>query len=354
MKGSKAQDELGLKDVGISDSILQKAKLITDLLPKATSLSTVSEFLKQKKLSHSAGSWEEMYEKRIVPNLRNKKITIEEFAHLLSQAEEFGRCHVFLYSAKRKDIERHAGVDRMKKTCERLGYNNVFDGATVVDLPSEPTLTEIREENSNGQKQWVFKIIETRQETVFLGESSVDNKLRKEWTYENVRAVNVARLHESGFLEIRIQSHRNSTQYQSDVNRIWKILKDFLPPTSFREFSLGGAKKWLLDNRDSLKEKIRFSDSTMRNTFGNTIVASTGTEEADLFKDKGMDGSIDCFLGHGAYCDSTNIWWRPVDEVLNREVHMILSGLNNEFAIPANCMKFEYEYVLNELRVNIK
>jgi hypothetical protein len=50
MKGSKAQDELGLKDVGISDSILQKAKLITDLLPKATSLSTVSEFLKQKKI----------------------------------------------------------------------------------------------------------------------------------------------------------------------------------------------------------------------------------------------------------------------------------------------------------------
>jgi hypothetical protein len=33
---------------------------------------------------------------------------------------------------------------------------------------------------------------------------------------------------------------------------------------------------------------------------------------------------------------------------------MILSGLNNEFAIPANCMKFEYEYVLNELRVNSK
>jgi hypothetical protein len=91
MKGSKAQDELGLKDVGISDSILQKAKLIADLLPKVTSLSVVSEFLKQKKLSHSAGSWEEMYEKRIVPNLRNKKITIEEFANLLSQAEEFGR-----------------------------------------------------------------------------------------------------------------------------------------------------------------------------------------------------------------------------------------------------------------------
>ena len=179
MKGSKAQDELGLKDVGVPESILQKAKLITDLLPKVTSLSAVSEFLKQKKLSHSAGSWEEMYEKRIVPNLRNKKITIEEFAHLLSQAEEFGHCHVFLYSAKRKDIERHADTDRMKKTCEKIGLNNVFGSTTVVDLPSEPTLTEIREENANGQKQWVFKIIETRKETVFKEEIIVGDELLK-------------------------------------------------------------------------------------------------------------------------------------------------------------------------------
>jgi hypothetical protein len=132
------------------------------------------------------------------------------------------------------------------------------------------------------------------------------------------------------------------------------MLRDFLPNASFSELSLRKAKDKLWDKRDSLKEKIRFSNSTMRNSLGSTIVASTGQETADLFEDASIGPSLDKFLQNGAHCDSSNIWFRPREGVLNREIHVLISGRNNEFAVTANCARKEYEYVLNELRSNIR
>jgi hypothetical protein len=69
-----------------------------------------------------------------------------------------------------------------------------------------------------------------------------------------------------------------------------------------------------------------------------------------LFDDSGAAESIDKFRGHGAHCDSSNIWFRPVEGIFTREIHVLVSGLSNEFAVTANCTRTEYEYVLNELR----
>jgi hypothetical protein len=333
---------------------LEKLGLIMKLLPDMTSLSVVSEFLKSKGLPHSAGSWEEMHDKRIAPYLNSQKITLQDLIHLLGEAEEFGRSHVFLYSAKKKDVDALMEQGKIHSLCQKLGHAKLLTGALVVDLPTKPTLTEIREENVGGQARWVFKIIEARREKQFVKEMTDGDRLIKEWLWTNVRAVNVARLHATGFLELRIQSRLNSTKYEADVNKFWMLLKDFLPPDIFKPFSMASAKAQLWDKRDSLKKKIRFSDSTMSNTFGTILIASTGAEEADLFADSGATGSIDHFLGHGAHCDSSNVWWRPVEGQFTREIHMLLSGQNNEFAITANCTKLEYEYVLNELRVHSK
>jgi hypothetical protein len=57
---------------------LEKLDLIMKLLPNMTSLSVVSEFLKSKGVAHSAGSWEEMREKRIALHLKSQKITRQE------------------------------------------------------------------------------------------------------------------------------------------------------------------------------------------------------------------------------------------------------------------------------------
>jgi hypothetical protein len=350
-----AQKEFpGLAVESLPQATLEKAALIMKLLESVTSLSVVSEFLKSKGVPHSAGSWEEMHEKRISPCLHSKKITLVDLIRLLGEAEEFGRCHVFLYSAKKNDIEKCMQQDHIHSLCHKLGHTKALTEALIVDLPEKPTLTEIREDNADGQARWVFKIIEARREKEFVGEKTQGDRIIREWLLKDIRAVNVARLHANGFLELRIQSHLNTTKYEADVRRMWLALKEFLPPKLFKEFHLTKAKSQLWQERDTLKKKIRFSDSTMINNFGTTLVASTGAEENDLFEDSGATESIDHFLEHGAYTDSSNIWWRPLEGETNREVHMLLSGRSNEFAITASCTKLEYEYVLNELRVHNK
>jgi hypothetical protein len=350
---NKDQQELPSPAEGIPESIATKAETIAKLLPNLTSLGVVSEFLKSKQLHHSAGSWEEMYTKRILPALRQNKLSIKDLIRLLGDAEEFGRAHVFLYRAKKEDIANSVRPDRIKSVCQKLGQSDVLKTPLVVELPEKPTLAEIRAEDSLGHQCWVFKIVETRREKKYLGETIQGNVLRKEWEFHDYRAVNVARLHASGFLEVRIQSHaNNSTQYSGDVSAIWKALKEFLPHSAFATFPLAKAKKRLWDNRKGLKDRIRFSDSVLRNGLGNTLIASTGAEQGDLFSDSGAAGSIDHFLKHGAHCDSTNVWWRRREDVTGREIHMLLSGLENEFAVTAYCTRTEYEYVLNELRIN--
>ncbi|HXP62317.1 MAG TPA: hypothetical protein VN829_17600 [Dongiaceae bacterium] len=338
----------------VPPATLQKFDLIMRLLPNMTSLPVVSEFLKSKGVPHSAGSWEEMRDSRMTPYLKSHKITIGDLTRLLSEAEEFGRSHVFLYTAKKKDVEGYVEKEHIRSLCQKLGHTDILAEPLIVDLPTVPTLTEIREESVEGHTRWVFKIIEARREREFVSERTEGNRIIKEWLIKDIRAVNVARLHASGFLEVRIQSHLNSTKYQEDLHRILMALKDFLPPKVFTPFSLAKAKAQLWEQRGSLTKKVRFSDSTMTNSRGTTLVASTGAEEADLFEDTGATASIDQFLGHGAHCDSSNIWWRPVEGQTTREIHMLLSGLNNEFAITANCTKLEYECVLSELRVHSK
>jgi hypothetical protein len=345
------QKELSLPDVRLPRAISEKARLVTDLLSRATSLGVVSEFLKAKGLYHSAGSWDEMREKRIIPAIGRQKLAIDDLAKLLSEAEEFGRNHTFLYQGKQADVRKLLDRDYISGVAKRLGHGQALDGPMLVDLPDEPTLTEIRKDTSNERPCCVFKIVETREEREFLEETMVNNRIRREWAINRVRAVNIARLHESGFLEIRIQSRANTTQYAADLNRIRTMLRHYLPPDIFKPVSLSNAKRALWDNRSAKDRKIRFSDSIMRNDYGTTIAASTGTEQADLFKDSGASDSIDHFLDEGAHCDGENIWWLRRDGVIDREIHTLLSGQNNEFAITAACTRAEYEYVLNELRL---
>ena len=84
------------------------------LLPGATSASVVSEFLKSKGLHFSAPSWSEMISKRLTPALLARQITVQELSALLNAAEEYGKCHVFLFNAKKQDAESFVKRDRIE------------------------------------------------------------------------------------------------------------------------------------------------------------------------------------------------------------------------------------------------
>jgi len=55
---------------------LKKTKLIVDILSQTTSLHIISEFLKTKGVSHSAGSWESLLNKRILPAISSHHMVI--------------------------------------------------------------------------------------------------------------------------------------------------------------------------------------------------------------------------------------------------------------------------------------
>src|SRR5258708_4892986 len=95
----KGQKELDLQPSPPAKRTLEAIDSIFELLRPATSLVVVSDFLKSKNLRFSATSWEEMKEKRIIPAIRQQKISLTDLKKLLSEVEEFGRSHIFLYRA---------------------------------------------------------------------------------------------------------------------------------------------------------------------------------------------------------------------------------------------------------------
>ena len=84
------QTELELPESGIPAVSLEKASRILELLQTVTSLSVVSEWLRTKGLAHSSSSWGDVRERRILPALRQQRITVQELAGLLSECEEYG------------------------------------------------------------------------------------------------------------------------------------------------------------------------------------------------------------------------------------------------------------------------
>lgn len=55
-------------------------------------------------------------------------------------------------------------------------------------------------------------------------------------------------------------------------------------------------------------------------------------------------------MDQNAYCDDANVWFKKSD-ALSQKTHVMLSGENNEFALPANCTKGDYEYVLGQIQL---
>jgi hypothetical protein len=349
---NKGQEELALKSPPPSKTTLETIDAILEILKSATSLAVVSDFLKSRNLRFSAGSWDEMKQKRIIPAIRKQKITLADLKRLLAEAEEFGRSHIFLYKVPADQVTKFFDENNLRAIAKRAGLENVLDEPKVLVLPANPTLTEIRREDSKGNQSLILKIVESRNEQQLKDVKAEGDQILRTYVITKVRAVNVVRLHASGFLEMRLQSHANSTKYAADIVRIWTVIKEILPNRIFSEFSLGKVRKQLLGRRDELRKVVRFSDSVMRNSNGITISASTGEVQTDLFKDGGAAGdSIDTFLKSGARCDSTNVWWLPDNGESGRQIHCNLGGQDNEFAIPANCTRGEYEYVLNKIRV---
>jgi len=334
----------------VSKTLENDIKQIFELIKQTTSTSVVKEFLKKQNLPFSASSWKELFEKRINPAFDDKQLSIESLVDLLRECEEVGRQHVFLFECNVSKISDILNESKLKKKLNSLKLSQLLDKPIVVDLPIEATIVDIRLEDEG----LVIKLIEAKETLVPAGDKESKDGKYVTKKYERImeRAVNVFKLHKDGLLEIRVASKSTGSKgYKVEVERLGSYISEIIPINSFRPVSLSVAKDKIWENRSQLTDVIRYSDATLKDDYGFSLKAASNSKEADLSDNAKVVSSMDSFLGNDTFCESNNIFFRPQKGgVPTKEIHVLISGELNEFAITANCEKTDYNYVLNQLR----
>jgi hypothetical protein len=328
-----------------------KTLIILDLIQAAASLEVVGEFLKARQLRHSASSWKDMREKRLLPALLENKITNADLIGLLSAAEECGDQHVFLYFCSPDDAIEMIDRVRVSAALDRKGLAHLLVGPDVLTMPPVPTIVDVRWEVAAVDLSLTIKEVEVRTHRKFLNNEVRDDRFYKIYTNEQIRSVNLAKLHRSGALEIRIRSHANTTKYDGDISRFFRQINEFIPLSKFNEVSLTKAKDRFWSERAPLQGIVRYTNASIRDEAGNLLQAVTGSDRNDLSRSEAIGRSIDLLMveDNNAYCADANIWFLKSDH-LSTDIHMLLNGDVNEFALTSKCTEGDYTHVLNQVR----
>lgn len=320
-------------------------------MSQTTSLHIVSEFLKSKGATHSAGSWEFLLTQRIIPAITDHQITNDELITLLLSFEECGHQHVFLYTCKKNKAIELMDRDRIYAILKKIDLEDLPNNPRVLNQPPVPEIVDVRWDAAKVDLSLTIKEVSLRKYERYIGSEQHDGKTHKIYGVVEARAVNTAKLHKNGLLEIRISSISNSSKYETEIFRFWSKIKSLIPSDDFSELSLSVAKERFWTERKELQDIIRYSDSTIRDEAGNALRAVTGSNKSDLSINPAVGHSLDYLLKQdkNAYCEGANIWFKQSNEISN-DTHVLLTGEPNEFALPANCNEGDYNHVLSQLR----
>lgn len=332
----------------LSDNDARLSQVIFRLLRNATSQQIVKDFLKSKSVPTSAQNWDDLFTRRIQPALNDEIVTVAELRGLLRQVEECGRQHTFVYHCPPDTAAKLISPRRIGTIAGEQGLDGLFENPLDLELPDQPTIVDIRgARNDNGQLSLIIKAVETRTTTVLLGETmhADAGRMTKEYAVNKKRAVNIAELREDGLLQLRIASQDNQTRYHDNVQALVRKISPFIPMGDFAAISLSNAKAKLLRDRDELSNDIRYSNSTAKNAFGCVMNLATSSQENNLSTDDGSMAAIDSFLANEGRVTGTNVYVKIPGTEPQRELHVLLSGEVNEFAVPVACSIADYNYV---------
>lgn len=338
----------------ITQEELQTARVIYGLIKNGTTQAVVKEFLKEKGLAHSAANADDLYERRIVPALEAGVVEVRDLRNLLRSVEECGRQHIFLFNCAPDRAALMVGESRVRQIAQENDLAEVLSTPLDLELPDTPTIVDIRFERAvdGSVTALVIKQVETRTVNRLVG-TRVDadgTQMAKIYNLERKRAVNIARLTLRGELEIRIASQDNTTRYHDNVTLFFNAISAFLPKSEFRDISITRAKAQILNRREELRTIIRYGNSEAANDFGRRLGVSSSVQEDDIFDDEGLKDGMKAFLDQGGEVKSTNLYFIVPDSSPKREVHVLLSGAHNEFAIPVGCTLEDFNYVCGKVR----
>lgn len=334
----------------LSEADKQISVVIFGLLRQATNQQVVRDFLKTKNVPVSAANWDDLYEKRILPALQESKFTITDLRELLQQVEEFGRQHTFLFQCSPARAQALMSPVRISKIAEDEGLQDLMNTPLDLELPDQPTIVDIRLFQPDPAKipaSLTIKIVEKRIVRTFNSET-IDRAagvITKNYSFTEKRAVNIATLDHDGLLELRIASQDTQTKYTNLVRDLLSKIRHFIPHDGFAMVSLNDAKSKILTDRVKLAGEIRYSNSTAKNDLGTVMQISSSSQEDNLSSDGGSMAALDSFLAGDGHVTGTNVYVKIPGKDAKREIHLLISGEVNEFAIPVACSAGEYSYV---------
>ena len=245
-----------------------------------------------------------------------------------------------------------AADGRVRRLLAEKGVGEVGDDPLIVDLPPEPTFVDARFANAGGVKSVVLKEVEKRTSRKLTSETTDETAMTytKVYQVEHQRAINVARLWANGLLEVRIASRDNATRYRDDLAQFFNRLKPIIVRNEFTEVSLNQLKKNLWAKRAELQNLVKFSTYTLRDDEGMSLRANAVLSTDDLAGSERIAKSLAEFHSDAAHCSDSNIYFKIVEngETI-KEIHVLLNGEDNEFAVTAAITEEEYEYVLRQV-----
>lgn len=325
-------------------------RLLLSLIERTSTLEKTKGFLAARKLHFSAGSWKELVEARIEPALQSDALAADDLLEFLCESEEHGGQHIFLFRIDPDTAKQLADRVRIRVELRRRGLQTLLDRPLILDKPEAPQIVDVRWEQ---EERFLVKIVEPRsffRQIDERREGNIITTVREEIIF---RAVNLLRLHSDGLLEMRLQSHKNSSQYSDDINRAWDVVGTILPRVQFVEEAIVAAKTFMVREQQKLKDEIRYSDSLLKDDNGYVLSAATPDQDSNLFDNSAAARSLEQFMRPGGtYCERLNIWVSPLSggQPSKSSIHVRLAGLPNEFALTTACSKQDYEYVLARIR----
>jgi hypothetical protein len=328
------------------------AMQIMGRLPENAHLGDIADLLKERDARYS-GTWPEMFEKRVEPALKAGKITVDDLLNLLRDTEEHNQQHVFMYRCENSYSKSLLSEESLARRLQRAGLATIYKQPLLLKIPDQSTIVDARFDTLIKPSDcFVLKIVERRVREKQTKVDENDDIVIRHYQKIHSRAVTVVRLHRTGFLEVRIQSHdtNSPTRYASDLKNVWQLIETIIDHREFDEHPLHRARESFLADRETLAEKLTIVSTGAKDLAGNEIKLRS-PPTGSLLRAENALLSIDVFRKpKGAYCDELNIeWLRQEQGFPTRNVRILLSGQPYQFILTKACRKVDYDFVVRDL-----
>ena len=334
-------------------SIAERA-VAFDLLRKHSTLQAVSKYLNDKSLPSSSPSWPVLFE-RLVTLLGDGSLHRSDILRMLRDAEEFGRQHIFLHTCSKTTALGMLNEAALSDNLEKLDLLEIKTKPRIVGKSKGLQLVEARIDTpkKGGLRSLILKAVDVnsyreRESKVIDGDREIETYL---WQHD--RVVDLISVREDGLLEVRIESRRNSVNYEELADNLFTKTTGLVERIKFQPLSLAKARLTLIQKRSQMGHMVRFADNQLRDKYGNSISVASGSKQQELYtKGSASDKAMDGFLSVGTpTCDEIDCFWltRKGSPEPSVELHMLIQGANNEYTLTAQCSRKDYEYGLAQI-----